>query len=77
MGSLVVAGKTYSATLQLEGKGGKQFKPTVLISVPDWRVFLLSGKVDYRANKLVRGNVVINMDKTLKEPVNLDCKFYV
>nr|KAI8754502.1 apolipophorins-like isoform X1 [Biomphalaria glabrata] len=68
---------SYSATLQLllsdKKSGTNKYEPTILISTPEnEKLFLLSGKMDYKPEKSFDGNLQINMDQTLKEPITLN-----
>ncbi|RUS82211.1 hypothetical protein EGW08_010025 [Elysia chlorotica] len=70
---------SYSGTVKLQHSGNKQhtqmkLQPTVLISAPGWRIFLLSGQLDYKTNKLFKTDLTITMDKNLKKPINLEAK---
>ncbi|GFR65207.1 apolipophorin [Elysia marginata] len=71
--------KKYSGTLQMLQTINKKWttaklQPTVLISAPKWRIFLLSGQVDYKSNKLFKTDMSITMDKTLKKPLKLETR---
>ncbi|CAG5119505.1 unnamed protein product, partial [Candidula unifasciata] len=80
-GSLTLNQKrVYSATFQVvkdiaKGKllSGK-IEPTILISIPSKRLFLLSGVVDFKEEKLFKTDIKITMDETLKQPIILDTK---
>lgn len=75
--------KVYSATFQVlkdfaKGKvlSGK-VEPTILISAPSWRIFLLSGILDYKEEKLLKTDIKITMDETLKQPITLEGKLII
>lgn len=71
----------YSGTLQVLKQINKdrllsgKLEPTILISAPDWRPFLLSGTINFKEDTSLGADIRIKMDKTLKDPINLDGKF--
>jgi hypothetical protein len=75
--------KVYSATFEVMKDFGKgkfmsaKYEPTILISSPAWRPFLLSGTVDFKDSKAqtLDVNLQITMDKTLKQPINFKGDF--
>ncbi|CAL1530281.1 unnamed protein product [Lymnaea stagnalis] len=68
----------YTGTVQLlqssgDVKSGSQiYEPTVLVTAPNWRIFLLSGTIDFKEDKFLKGDIQVTMEKTLQEPINLN-----
>ncbi|GFO03307.1 apolipophorin [Plakobranchus ocellatus] len=69
----------YSGTVQLlhtfsRNRAIVKLEPTVLVSAPNWKIFLMSGQVDFKRNKLLKTDMLITMEKTLKKPIKLETK---
>ena len=67
---------TIQAQLDKDIRDRKDFsaklKPTLLVTSPDGTLLSVMGGLDYRQNKLLKTNVVVDMKDVLRKPISFD-----
>ena len=54
-----------------------KLKPSLLVTSPDGTLLSVMGGLDYRQNKMLKTNLVVDMKDVLKKPVSLDCESWL